>query len=486
MSNIKLPVRELKTALMGLGKVISRRASLPVLQHVRAERAADGATTISATDLDAFASYRFTEGSEGKAESILVPFESLHSIAKGCAAEETITIEKSTGDGALIHYPIGGGTVERHVESLPSDEWPPPPKINGERVLLDGALHSALVEALKCVSSDETRYILRGAYVDVSEKQSHYVVGTDGKHLYSSNSFHVPIGTSVIIPDHRFLGWKGFGQDGDWVLRIESDKNGKPAYIELTSFGWTFVSKAIDGNYPNWRQVLPDPSGRKTTIKVSANALAEFADIIGKLPSDAINQAVGLKLDRQGKLVLFSRAGGTNEPTEVAFSAVEVTGKPVTVLLNRNYLAKALRFGLNEIQIQDALSPVRCTDQSGRQLIIMPIRMDGVTPQPAPTQPQPSSPPQKTAQASPTSGNNNMQNENKDGQSAASPRDSNKTAIETAVEQIDAAKSSIGTALTSLSGVVKTLRQAQREQRGTEKEIQSVRSTLETLQKVRI
>jgi hypothetical protein len=290
----------------------------------------------------------------------------------------------------------------------------------------------------------------------------------------------------VIIPDHRFLGWKGFGQDGDWVLRIEADKNGKPAYIELTSFGWTFVSKAIDGNYPNWRQVLPDPSGRKTTIKVSANALAEFADIIGKLPSDAINQAVGLKLDRQGKLVLFSRAGGTNEPTEVAFSSAEVTGKPVTVLLNRNYLAKALRFGLNEIQIQDALSPVRCTDQSGRQLIIMPIRMDGVTPQPAPTQPQPSSPPQKTAQASPTSGNNNMQNENKDGQSAASPRDSNKTAIETAVEQIDAAKSSIGTALTSLSGVVKTLRQAQREQRGTEKEIQSVRSTLETLQKVRI
>src|SRR5207237_1473570 len=120
----------------------------------------------------------------------------------------------------------------------------------------------------------------------------------------------------------------------------------------------------------------------------------------------------GLKLDRRGKLVLFGRAAGTDEPTEVAFSSAEVTGKPVTVLLNRLYLAKALRFGLSEIQIQDALSPVRCTDQSGRQVVIMPIRVDGVTPQPAPTQ-QPSSPPQKTAQASPTSGNNNMQNENK-------------------------------------------------------------------------
>src|SRR5207248_4473058 len=168
MNNITMPVRELKTTLTGLSKIISKRATLPVLQHARIDRAADGATTISATDLDAFASYRFAEGSEGKAESILVPFESLHSIAKGCAGEETITIEKSTGDRAIIHYPIGGGTVERHVESLSSEEWPPPPKINGERVLLDGALRSALLEAFKCVSSDETRYVLRGAYIDVS------------------------------------------------------------------------------------------------------------------------------------------------------------------------------------------------------------------------------------------------------------------------------------------------------------------------------
>jgi len=486
MNNITLPVRELKTALTGLSRVISRRASLPVLQHVRAERAADGAMTISATDLDAFASYRFADGSEGKAESILVPFTALNSIVKSCGADEAITIEKSSGDHAVIHYQIGSQAAQQRVASLPSDEWPPPPAINGERVLLDGALRSALLEALKCASTDESRYTLRGAFIDVSDKRSHYVVGTDGRHLYASNSFAVPIATSVIIPDHRFLAWKGFGQDGDWVLRIESDKNGKPAYIELTSFGWTFVSKAIDGTYPNWRQVLPAPSGLKTSIKVSANAMDEFADIIGKLPCDEINHPVGLKLDRRGKLVLFSRAAGTDKLTEVAFSSAEVTGKPVTVLLNRNYLAKALRFGLNEIEIQDALSPVRCTDQTGRQLVIMPIRMDGVTPQQAPAQPQPSSPPQKTAQASPTSGNNNMQNESKNGQPAASSRDPNKTAIETAVEQIDAAKASIGTALTSLNGVVRTLRQAQREQRGTEKEIQSVRSTLQTLQRVKI
>jgi DNA polymerase III sliding clamp (beta) subunit (PCNA family) len=249
-------VSELKTALSGLSKIISKRAVLLVLQHVRVERLPDGASTISATDLEAFTSYRFEQGGEGNAESILVPFGHLHSIVKNCAGKETIGLEKSSGDHALIRYQIGGHQAEQQVPSLPAEEWPAVPNINGGPALLNGALRSALLEALKCASTDESRYILRGAYIDVSEKQSHYVVATDGRALYCSNSFHVPIESSVIIPDHRFLGWKELAQDGDWALRFESD-NGKPVFVEISSYRWTFVCKSIEGNFPNWRQVLP-------------------------------------------------------------------------------------------------------------------------------------------------------------------------------------------------------------------------------------
>ena len=130
--------------------------------------------------------------------------------------------------------------------------------------------------------------------IDVSEKQSHYVVGTDGKHLFIQ-FIPCPIAESVIIPDHRFLAWKGFGQDGDWLLRIESDKNGQPAYIELTSFGWTFVAKAIDGNYPNWRQVLPDPSGLKTTIKIPQMRSMSSPKSSASSRATRINHPVGLQ-----------------------------------------------------------------------------------------------------------------------------------------------------------------------------------------------
>src|SRR6266480_5007264 len=107
MNQITLPVSELKIALSGLSKIISKRAVLPVLQHVRVERLADGALTISATDLEASASYRFEQGGQGNAESILVPFTPLHSIVKGCAGKENIGLEKSSGDHVLIRYQIG-------------------------------------------------------------------------------------------------------------------------------------------------------------------------------------------------------------------------------------------------------------------------------------------------------------------------------------------------------------------------------------------
>ena len=482
MNKITLPVSELKTAFSGLSKIISKRAVLPVLQHVRIERLSDGALTISATDLEAFASYRFEQGGEGNAESILVPSFPLHSIVKGCAGKENIGLEKLTGDRIAIRYQIGGQETEQQVPSLPAEEWPAAPKINGERVLLNGALRSALLDALKCASTDETRYVLRGAYIDVSEGQSHYIVGTDGRHLYSSNSFHVPIQSSVIIPDHRFLGWKELAQDGDWVLRVKLDK-GQPVFVEISTYRWTFVCKAIEGTFPNWRQVLPDLSGFKTSIKIPASALDDFIEVVTKLPSDGINHPIGLKLGPQSKVILFGRSAGTDKFTGAGFSAVEAKGDPVTICLNRNYLIKALRFGLTEIRIADSLSPIRCSDESGRQMIIMPVRLDGVTPN-APT--QPSSPAPTQAQSSATNKTEMQNTDRSNGEAVTRTRENKRTSLETAVEQIEAVRNAIKASAASLHDVITSLKQAQREQRGTEKEIQSVCSTLQNLQRVKI
>ena len=60
-----------------------------------------------------------------------------------------------------------------------------------------------------------------------------------------------------------------------------------------------------------------------------------------------------------------------------------------------------------------------------------------------------------------------------------------KPALEIAVEQVEGVKTSIKSAVTGLNDLLDTLKQVQREQKNTDKEVQSVRTTLEKLQSVK-
>ena len=61
-----------------------------------------------------------------------------------------------------------------------------------------------------------------------------------------------------------------------------------------------------------------------------------------------------------------------------------------------------------------------------------------------------------------------------------------KPAIETAVEQVEAVKALIKSAVGGLNELLETLKQVQRDRKSTDKEVQSVRTTLEKLQGVKL
>ena len=67
---IVIPVSELKEALPGLSKIVSKKSTLPVLQSVRVARDAEGKVSLMGTDLDAFATYTVKEPQSGPADGI--------------------------------------------------------------------------------------------------------------------------------------------------------------------------------------------------------------------------------------------------------------------------------------------------------------------------------------------------------------------------------------------------------------------------------
>ena len=267
MQPITLPIKELRPALTGLGKIINHRASLTVLRNVRVERDRGGWITLTGTDLDRFVTMRFEQPDKGEPMSMLIPCEDLLKLSKSCGKDESLLIEPGDENTATIRFPLAGGLGESKVTSPPVDELPSPARIDADLIPLPAELRRSIQEAMECASTDETRYVINSAFIDSGHPKANYVVGTDGKHLYSANSFVLPLKHSVIIPSHKFVLWKEFASDGEW--QIKADRKS----VQLNSRRWQFVSRQIDGTYPNWRQVVPDQSSDKTIVTIDPSAI---------------------------------------------------------------------------------------------------------------------------------------------------------------------------------------------------------------------
>jgi histone deacetylase complex regulatory component SIN3 len=184
---------------------------------------------------------------------------------------------------------------------------------------------------------------------------------------------------------------------------------------------------------------------------------------------------------------VLGRSKNAENWSRVQLSDIRVTGKDVTIFLNRNLLSKALRFGLTRIDIIDSRSPLRFANE-GRQMIVMPTRPDAPSPsqnQQSPADPEPEAPTATSPPPAeqPESKTTMPKSENGNG-SHNEPVD--KPVLETALQQVEGVKTSIKSAVSGLNELLDTLKQAQREQKNTDKEVQSVRTTLEKLQSVKL
>ena len=278
---------------------------MPVLQHVRLARDTEGKISIQATDLDAFATYTAKEPLPGPAVDMLVPLDQLAKTVKTLNSEGTIGFIQDGKDKVKLRYSIGGSMVERSLNTLPADEFPPAPTVNQPSIPLEPGFGLALRQALECCSEDSSRRILNGACLDVTDKKFHYIVGTNGRCLFSANSFCFDLKKSVVIPDSKFLEWPDLMDEEPASLSVEPGqeeepaKNGKPAkeakpgWIKLQSGRWTFITKEIDGKFPNWKQVIPETSSKWTRMNLSDEAIKQLLLVTPSLPGDDSHESPG-------------------------------------------------------------------------------------------------------------------------------------------------------------------------------------------------
>ncbi len=137
------------------------------------------------------------------------------------------------------------------------------------------------------------------------------------------------------------------------------------------------VSRTIDGNYPDYRQIIPTDFKTKTFV--------DRSEVIQAIKSASLFAKTGLfdvqvKMDPGKKLVELSAQDATRGENSVSVKADEGSGEENAMVLNYRYLLDGLQAaGTQGVQVQmiDAMNPcvIRPTGEGENyQYIVMPIR----------------------------------------------------------------------------------------------------------------
>jgi len=318
----------LAKALSNVGRVASSKAGLPILSNILL-RTDGNRLLVAATNLE-IASTHYIGAKIITPGAITIPArlvtEFVSSLPKG-------TVELKVTDN---HLAISSGSFSSVINGVIADEFPELPTIDETTSISYGIntpdFKTAVSQTIITSSSDSTRPVLTGVYWHSFEGYL-YLAATDGYRLAERRLVETTSEVAAIIPTTTLQE----------VLRTISDD---VAQIELL-FDETQVrfrigeseitSRLIDGNYPDYRQLIPATSETNVTLKA-----AEFVRVtkIAGLFARESGGSVTLTADSdKNSLSIHSIASELGENTSEASGDVTADGQ---VTLNSRYLSEAL------------------------------------------------------------------------------------------------------------------------------------------------
>jgi DNA polymerase III subunit beta len=364
--NITLNGSELLPALIGAAKAVPRKKSVPVLGCVRFSVENDQ-VKLTTTDLDGTAVYTFDESKIiNRSGSVIIHLKDLQRLVKK-AGKDSIRLSDVKTDQAEITLSGELGERTHFLPAYPENEWPEPVADLPVKDA-DGRFLETLRRVHPFASTDQTRAILNGVAIQAHQGQ-HLAVATDGHRLCVSEAISLPLERDVVLPPHRFLLWPQLSSD----CAVGADER----YLRVVSGNWSFTIKQIEGQFPNWRQVLHRYDNPKA-FTIDPLDLPTLEEAVRTLPGEQSvipeNGDVLVFREEGGKLVLESTNVETGKHQRTLPKSTAESG--IWIALKRGYVLDAVKAGFMSWRMEDALTPVQSTTEAGAVHVLMPMRTE--------------------------------------------------------------------------------------------------------------
>ena len=369
---MKLSVMQenLARGLSVVSRAVSTRSTLPVLANVLL-KTEDAGLKLTATNLEIGITY-WVPGKIETDGATTVPARLLTDLVSTLPAGDRVDLDLQAGD--TLH--IQCGRFETHVKGIDADEFPAIGAA-GERPttrVAQNVLRRALAETTFAAASDEARPILTGVLARFEGDQLTLAAADNYRIAVKTISVldSVPE-TSVVIPARALNELSRVLADVEDPVEIllASGKNQILFHLD----GIDLVSRLIDGQFPNYQQVVP--TSHTTRAVLDREELLRAVRPAALIAHESAN-IVKLQVSADGEPGITVSANA-EVGDHVGQVEADVDGDGTTIAFNARYLADVLtnvsadQFGL---ELNGPLSPgvFKPVGDERYVHVVMPVR----------------------------------------------------------------------------------------------------------------
>jgi len=367
--NLTISKDQIITGLQAVQNVVSTRTTLPILSNVLL-RAEGSHVEFTATDLDVTVSCK-VEAKVTKPGATTLPVKKLFGIVRELSNEIEIEVDEKNIAS------IRSGSSYFKIHGLSADEFPPLPQFKDDKkVSLPQENIKAMVKKTSfAVSTDESRYVLNGLFVSLKEGKM-TVVATDGRRLAlvdeeveisekSSGEFIIP---AKAVNELTRL----FQEKGEVEIKL-GENQASFALKDDKGFSVLLITKLIEGNYPNYRQVIPNEMKERVSL-----VREELLHALRRAEIMTSEKANSVKLTfSRNNLTITANSPEVGEARETI--AISYKGNDISIAFNPSYLIDPLN-ALTEdevfFELIDELSPGVLKINGPFLYVVMPMRLN--------------------------------------------------------------------------------------------------------------
>jgi DNA polymerase-3 subunit beta len=365
---LKAAQEKFLSALQAVSGIVERRHTLPILANVLIRKTGP-AIELTTSDLEIQVRTTAELGGDGSNFATTVGARKLIDILRSMPADQVVTLSATQSKLTLA-----GGKSRFTLQTMPADDFPlvqESADFGPAFSVPQKALRGLIAQVHFAMAVHDIRYYLNGILF-VAEGRSLTLVATDGHRLALAQATletDIPK-QEVILPRKTVLELQRLLKDDESTIEMRF----APNQAKFSFAGMEFVTKLVEGKFPDYNRVIP--KNHKNKVTLGRGPLLQSLQRAAILTSEKFK---GVRVNIEPGML---RIASSNAEQEEAMEELEIDygGDTIEIGFNVTYLIDALTNMGQEmvtVELQDTNSSALITvpDQAGFKYVVMPMRI---------------------------------------------------------------------------------------------------------------